>query len=52
MTTNCDTSACQGAQPCVDRPQEALGFIAAPPILVTTPLPDVSNKKSRTTQLD
>jgi hypothetical protein len=52
MTTKCDTSACQVAHPCVDRPQEALGFVAAPSILVTTPLPDVTNKKSRTTQMD
>jgi hypothetical protein len=34
MIRNHDTSACQVAQPCVSRPQEALDFIAAP--LVTT----------------
>jgi hypothetical protein len=48
MTTNCDTSTCQVAQPCVDHPQEALGFVAAPSVLVITPLPDVTNKKSHT----
>jgi hypothetical protein len=30
----------------------ALGFIAVSPILVITPLPDITNKKSHTTQLD
>jgi hypothetical protein len=52
MTTNRDTSACQAAHPCVDRPQEALGFVATPSVLVTTPLPDVTNKKSRALQID
>jgi hypothetical protein len=52
MTTNYDTSACQVAQPCVDHPQEALGFVAAPSVLVITPLPDVTNKKSHTVQMD
>jgi hypothetical protein len=33
-------------------PQEALDFVAAPSVLVTTPLPDVTNRKSRATQLD
>jgi hypothetical protein len=33
-------------------PQEALGFIAVPSVLVITPLLDVTNKKSRTTELD
>jgi hypothetical protein len=33
-------------------PQKALGFVTAPPVLVITPLPDVSNKKSRATQMD
>ena len=46
MTTNCDTSACQVAQPCVDHPHDALGFVAAPSILVIMPLPYVTNKKS------
>jgi hypothetical protein len=32
--------------------QEALGFIAVPSILVITPLPDVTNKKSRATPMD
>ena len=52
MTTNCDTCACQVAQPCVDHPQEALVFVAAPSILVITPLLDVTNKKSHMTQID
>jgi hypothetical protein len=52
MTTNGDTSACQVAQPCVDHPQEALGFIAVPSVLVITPLPDVTNKKSCATPMD
>jgi hypothetical protein len=30
MTRNLDTSACRAAHPCVGRPQEALGFVAAP----------------------
>jgi hypothetical protein len=33
-------------------PQEALGFIAVPTVLVITPLPDVTNKKSRATPMD
>jgi hypothetical protein len=33
-------------------PQEALGFVAAPSILVITPLLDVTNKKSHATQID
>ena len=33
-------------------PQEALGFGVASSILVITPLPDITNKKSRTTQID
>jgi hypothetical protein len=52
MITNCDTSACQVAQPCVDHPQEALGFVATPSILIITPLLDVTNKKSHATQID
>jgi hypothetical protein len=52
MTTNCDTSVCQVAQPCVDHPQEALGFVAASSILGITPLPDVTNKKSHASQID
>jgi hypothetical protein len=32
--------------------QKALGFVVAPSALVITPLPDVTNKKSRTTQID
>jgi hypothetical protein len=32
--------------------QEALGFITAPSVLVITPLPDVTNKKSRVTPMD
>ena len=32
--------------------QKALGFVTAPPVLVIAPLPDKTNKKSRTTQLD
>jgi hypothetical protein len=52
MTTNGDTGACQVAQPCADHPQEALGFIAVPSVLVITPLPDVINKKSRATPLE
>jgi hypothetical protein len=31
--------------------QEALGFVAAPSILVITPLPDVINKKSHAAQI-
>jgi hypothetical protein len=52
MTTNCDTSACLVAQPCVDHPHEALGFVAAPLVLVITPLLDVTNKESHATQID
>jgi hypothetical protein len=52
MTTNCDTSVCQVAQPFADHPQEALGFITVPPILVITPLPDITNKTSRATSMD
>jgi hypothetical protein len=52
MTTNGDTSACRAAQPCVDRRQEALGFVAAPSVLVITPVSDITNNKSRTTQID
>jgi hypothetical protein len=33
-------------------PQEALGFIAVPSVLVITPLPDVTNKKSRVTLMN
>jgi hypothetical protein len=33
-------------------PQEALGFIAVSSILVITPIPDIINKKSQTTQID
>jgi hypothetical protein len=47
MNASSDTNACQVAQPCVDHPQEALGFVVAPSILVITPLSDVTNKKSR-----
>jgi hypothetical protein len=32
--------------------QEALGLVATPSVLVITPLPDVTNKKSRATQMD
>jgi hypothetical protein len=32
--------------------QKALGFVAASSVLVITPLPDVTNKKSRTTPMD
>ena len=52
MTTNCDTSACQVAQPCADHPQEALGFIAVPSVLVITPLSDITNKKSHATPMN
>jgi hypothetical protein len=33
-------------------PQEALGFSAVSPILVITPLPDITNKKSHATPMD
>jgi hypothetical protein len=33
-------------------PPEALGFSAVSPILVITPLPDITNKKSHTTQMN
>jgi hypothetical protein len=33
-------------------PQEALGVGAASSILVITPIPDVTNKKSHATQMD
>jgi hypothetical protein len=33
-------------------PQEALGFGAASSILVITPILDITNKKSHTTQID
>ena len=32
--------------------QKALGFITAPPVLVITPLPDITNKKSHATPID
>ena len=32
--------------------QEALGLVTAPLVLVITPLPDVTNKKSRATPMD
>ena len=32
--------------------QKALGFVAASLVLVITPLPDVTNKKSRATPMD
>jgi hypothetical protein len=32
--------------------QKALGFVTAPPVLVVTPLPDITNKKSGTTQMN
>ena len=32
--------------------QKALGFVTAPPVLVITPLPDITNKKSRVTLMD
>jgi hypothetical protein len=51
MTTNGDTSACQVAQPCADHPQEALGF-GESSILVITPIPDITNKKSHATQMN
>jgi hypothetical protein len=33
-------------------PQEALGFSATSSILVITPIPDITNKESHTTQID
>ena len=33
-------------------PQEALGFVTAPLVLVITPLSDITNKKSRASQAD
>jgi hypothetical protein len=33
-------------------PQKALGFVAAPPVLVITPLPDITNKKYHMAQID
>jgi hypothetical protein len=33
-------------------PQEALGFGAASSILVITPIPDITNKKSHATPID
>jgi hypothetical protein len=32
--------------------QKALGFVTAPPVLVITPLSNITNKKSRTSQID
>jgi hypothetical protein len=32
--------------------QKALGFVTAPPVLVITPLPDITNKKSHATQMN
>jgi hypothetical protein len=32
--------------------QEALGLVMAPLVLVITPLPDITNKKSRATPMD
>jgi hypothetical protein len=32
--------------------QKALGFVAAPSVLVTTPLLDITNKKSHATQMN
>jgi hypothetical protein len=51
MTTNRDTSVCPVAQPC-GHTQEALGFVTAPLVLVITPLSDITNKKSRATQMN
>jgi hypothetical protein len=33
-------------------PQEALDFVAAPSVLITTPLLDITNKKSHASQID
>jgi hypothetical protein len=33
-------------------PQEALGFIAVPSVLVITPLPDITNKQSHATPMN
>jgi hypothetical protein len=33
-------------------PQKDLGFVTAPSVFVIAPLPDITNKKSRTTQID
>jgi hypothetical protein len=33
-------------------PQEALGFGATSSILVITPIPDITNKESHTTQIE
>jgi hypothetical protein len=52
MNNNRDTSVCRAAQLCVDHLQEALGFVTAPSVLVIIPLPDITNKKSHTTQID
>jgi thioesterase domain-containing protein len=51
MTTNYDTSVCRVAQPCAHT-QKALGFITAPLVLVITPLSNMTNKKSHTTQMN
>jgi hypothetical protein len=51
MTTNGDTSVCRVAQPGA-RIQKALGFVMAPLVLVITPLLDITNKKSRATQMN
>ena len=32
--------------------QKALDFVTAPPVLVITPLSNITNKKSRTSQID
>jgi hypothetical protein len=51
MTRDLDTDMHQAAKSCV-HPPEVLGFSAVSPILVITPLPDITNKKSHTTQID
>jgi hypothetical protein len=51
MTINYDASVCRVAQSCAHT-QKALGFGATSSVLVITPLPDVTNKKSHATQMN
>jgi hypothetical protein len=44
MTRNHDTSVCRAAQPCVGRPQEALGFVAAPLVATHNTITDHTTK--------
>ena len=46
MTSNLDTSACRVAQPCGDRPQEALSFVAAPSVVNHSTLTELTTDEN------